>query len=73
MIVLYVDDIPAACNDATWLTSFKARLDAMFKIKDLGDLSQLLGMHISRDKFVRTISLDQSKYSSDIMAKHGMT
>jgi hypothetical protein len=34
-IALYVDDIPAGCNDATWLTSFKTRLGARFKIEDL--------------------------------------
>jgi hypothetical protein len=55
MIALYVDDIPTACNYAIWLTSFKARLGAMFKIKNLGDLSQLLGMHIIRDRSARTI------------------
>jgi hypothetical protein len=59
MIALYVNDIPAACNDASWLTSFKAKLGARFKIKDLGDLSQLLGMHITRDRSAPTISLDQ--------------
>jgi hypothetical protein len=37
---------PAACNDATWLASFKAQLGAWFKIKDLGNLSQLLGIEI---------------------------
>jgi hypothetical protein len=58
MIALYVDDIPAACNDATWLTSFKNQLGARFKIKDLGDLSQLLGMHITRNRSARTILLD---------------
>jgi hypothetical protein len=58
MIALYGDDIPAACNDAAWLASFKAQLGARFKIKDLGDLSQLLGMHITRDRSPRTISLD---------------
>jgi hypothetical protein len=26
MIAMYVDGIPAACNNTTWLTSFKARL-----------------------------------------------
>jgi hypothetical protein len=56
MIAMYVDDIPAACNDATRLTSFKARLGARFKIKDLGALSQLLSMHITRDRFARNIS-----------------
>jgi hypothetical protein len=49
MIAMYVDDIPTACNDTTWLTSFKARLGARFKIKDLGALSRFLGMHITRD------------------------
>jgi hypothetical protein len=73
MIALYVDDLPAGCNDATWLTSFKAQLCARFKIKDMGDLSQLLGMHITRDRSARAISLDQSKYLRDILAKYGMT
>jgi hypothetical protein len=36
-------------------------------------LSQLLGMHNTRDIFARTISLDESKYLSDILGKHGMT
>jgi hypothetical protein len=56
-----------------WLASFKAKLGERFKIKDLGDLSQLLGMHITRDRSARTISLDQSKYLRDIVAKYGMT
>jgi hypothetical protein len=55
MIALYVDDILKACNDAAWLTWFKAQLGARFKIKDLGSLSQLLGMHITRDRSARTI------------------
>jgi hypothetical protein len=73
MIAMYVDDIPAAHNDATWLASFKAQLGARFKMKDLGDLSQLLGVHITRDRSTRTISLDQSKYMRDILAKYGMS
>jgi hypothetical protein len=73
MIALYVDDIPAACNDAAWLASFKAQLGVRFKIRDLGDLSQLLGMHITRDRPARTVSMDQSKYLRDILAKYGMT
>jgi hypothetical protein len=62
-----------ACNDATWLASFKAQRGARFKIKDMGDLSQLLGMHITRNRSARTISLDQSKYMRDVLAKYGMT
>jgi hypothetical protein len=72
-IALYVDDIPAACNDAIWLASFKTQLGTRFKIKDLCDLSQLLGMHITRDRSARTVSMDMSKYLRDILAKYGVT
>jgi hypothetical protein len=70
MIALYVDDIPAACNDVAWMQAFKVTLGARFKIKDVGDLSQLLGMHITRDMYARTISMDQSQYVEVIMVKH---
>jgi hypothetical protein len=70
MIVLYVDDIPAACNYTSWLALFKARLGATFKIKGVGDLSQMLGMHITHDRPAHTISLDQSKYMKYNMANH---
>jgi hypothetical protein len=73
MIAMYVDDIPAACNGATWFASFKAQLGARFKINDMGDLSQLLGMHITRDRSARSISVDQSKYMRGILAKYGLT
>jgi hypothetical protein len=69
MVALYVDAIPEACSDVTWLTSLKTQLGARFKIKDLGDLSQLLGMRITRNRSARTISLDESKYLRDILAK----
>jgi hypothetical protein len=51
----------------------RSRLSSEDTIKDLGDLSQLLGMHITHDRSVRTISLDQSKYQRDILAKYSMT
>jgi hypothetical protein len=55
-----------------WSASFKARLGAIFKIKDLGDL-QLLGMRVTRNMMARIISMDMSKYMRDILAKYGMT
>jgi hypothetical protein len=51
----------------------QSTIGAIFKIKDLGDLSQLLGIHITRDRSARTISLDQFKYLRDTLAKYGMT
>jgi hypothetical protein len=59
MIALYLDDISVASKDTVWLTLFKARLGARFKIKDFGALSHLLGMHITCDMSALTISLDE--------------
>jgi hypothetical protein len=73
MIALYADDIPFACNDIAWMQTFKATLGARFKIKDLGVLSQVLGIHVIRDRSARTISLDHSKYVKDILIKHSMS
>jgi hypothetical protein len=53
--------------------AFKATVGARFKIKYLSDLSQLLGMHITRNRSARTMSMDQSKYVKDIMFKHNMS
>jgi hypothetical protein len=72
LIALDVDDIPTACNDTACMASFKAHLGAIFKIKNLGPISQLLGHHITRDRSARTISMDQSKYLRDIIDKHGI-
>jgi hypothetical protein len=76
MIALYAWTIfpqPAMMPHGLPLTSFKAQLGARFKIKDLGDLSQLMGMHITRDRSAGTMSLDESKYLRDILAKYGIT
>jgi hypothetical protein len=68
MIALFVGDIPAACNGTKWLVTFKAQLGANFKVNDLGELSLLMGMHTTRGKTARSISMNQSKYVKDIMS-----
>jgi hypothetical protein len=45
----------------------------MFKINDLGGLSQLLIMHVTRDMTACTISLDKFKNVKDILARRSMT
>jgi hypothetical protein len=72
MIALYVDDILVACNNTAWRVAFAALVRSMFDIKDQGDLSDIIGMHITRDRAARTISLDQSKYVRELLDKHDM-
>ena len=61
MIALYVDDIPVACNDTAWRVAFTALERSRFDIKDQGALSDIIGIHITRDRAARTISLDQGR------------
>jgi hypothetical protein len=36
-------------------------------------MSDIIGMHITRDRSARTISLDQGKYVRELLDKHDMT
>jgi hypothetical protein len=72
MIALYVDDIPLACNNTAWRVAFTALVRSRFDIKDQGELSDIIGMHITRDRAARTISLNQGKYVRELLEKHDM-
>jgi hypothetical protein len=72
MIALYVDDIHMACNNTAWRVAFTALVRSRFDIKDHGDLSDIIGMHITRDRAARTVSLDQGKYVRELLDKHDM-
>jgi hypothetical protein len=72
MIALYVDDIPLACNNTAWRVAFTAHVRSRFDIKDQGELSDIIGMHITRDRAARTISLSQGKYVRELLEKHDM-
>jgi hypothetical protein len=47
MIALYVDDIHVACNNIAWRVAFTALVQSQFDIKDQGELSDIIGMHIT--------------------------
>jgi hypothetical protein len=72
MLGAYVDDLPLACDNTTWVTQFKSTLGNRFKPKDHGELTHILGMHITRDRQARALSINRSQYMVDILDKHGM-
>jgi hypothetical protein len=71
MIGIYVDNLPLACNNFPWAVGFKRLMGKRFKIKDLDDLSKFLGMHITRDRAAKTISIDSSQYTTAMLDKRG--
>ena len=40
---------------------------------DLGDVSKVLGMNVTRDRENGTITIDQKDYTEDILERYGMT
>ena len=72
-LVLYVDDILLAATDREFMDNTKARLSALYKMRDLGQASSILGIRIERDRKRRTITLSQQSYIESVLDKYGFT
>jgi hypothetical protein len=67
IVPVHVDDLLLASNNKKALTQFKTELGKRFKIRDLGPVEQILGIHLERDRPNRTISLSQTRYIEDMI------
>lgn len=72
IIALYVDDFLIFSNDVSETTFLKNKLSAKFKIKDLGDVKQCLGMRINVNKNDGFITLDQENYINQLLSRFNM-
>ncbi|KAL0285238.1 UNVERIFIED_CONTAM: Retrovirus-related Pol polyprotein from transposon TNT 1-94 [Sesamum radiatum] len=61
-VVLYVDDILLIGNDVKMLGETKAWLSTQFSMKDLGEVSYILGIKIIRDISKRMLGMTQTSY-----------
>ena len=71
IITLYVDDITMVARDLETIHRDKEDLRKSYEMTDLGDLSWILGMHVTRDRSEGWISISQSKYSNDVLERFG--
>ena len=62
IVLVYVDDISITSPHKQQITWFKAEFAKRFKIKDLGELTHILGMTIERDRAKRTLTISQCSY-----------
>jgi hypothetical protein len=69
-LLVYVDDIVQASNDADVITQLISFLNNQFKLKDLGDLKFFLGLEVARTS--KGISLCQRKYTLEILEDTGL-
>ena len=72
MLVLasHVNDCTVTGSSTKLIRAFKAEISERFKITDLGPISWLLGMKVTRDREKRTISLSQESFIEAIITKY---
>ena len=71
ILAVYVDDLLLLGDDPAAIRCMKTLLGRHFKIKDLGEVKQILGVEIQRDRSKRLLSLSQSRYIREIYRDFG--
>ncbi|CAM9435336.1 unnamed protein product, partial [Sphacelaria rigidula] len=72
ILTLYMDDLLLVGADIQVIQSIKQKLVKWFKMTDMGDVSLVLGMQVTRDRQEKTITISQEKYTRSILEKFGM-
>jgi hypothetical protein len=72
ILVLYVDDILLVSSDKNMLYETKSFLSSNFDMKDLGDVSYVMGIEIHRDQTKGVLGLSQKSYIDIILKRYNM-
>ena len=72
LIAVYVDDLLIASNDISSMKQVKLEFCKHFKMKDLGEAKEFLGLRITRDLTKGTISINQTEYIDSVLKRFGM-
>ncbi|EEB88881.1 hypothetical protein MPER_13095 [Moniliophthora perniciosa FA553] len=72
IITSHVDDLGLFASSKSILDEFKSNFSKHVVISDKGEISQLLGMTVTRDRAARTISFNQSLYIDSIVERFSL-
>ncbi|CAI7864666.1 unnamed protein product, partial [Closterium sp. NIES-54] len=72
-ILVYVDDLVFATADTAGLAHVKSELQKRHTCTDLGELRSYLGLQITRDRALRTITLTQSHMVQQVLQRFNFT
>ena len=67
ILTLYVDDRVVVGGHIVVIETVKRKLTGKFKMTDMGDVSLVLGMHVTRDRGKKTLTISQEEYTKSIL------
>ena len=68
-MLVYVDDLAFAGDCPEMISDLRARLNADFKMTDMGQMSWFLGCEVVQDLDAGVTTLHQAKYIRDVLAR----
>ena len=71
-LTLYVDDFLLLGKYLTVLRRIKQKLMSRFSMTDMGDVSIVFGMGVTRDRENGTVAISQENYSKSLLERYGM-
>jgi hypothetical protein len=73
IVLLWVDDLIIAGNNLTEISKFKAAISKRFEMKDLGELTWILGMEVRRDRTQGVLEITQKAYIDQMLKRYRMS
>jgi len=73
IMIIYVDDLILASKNLKELNTIKQKLKSKFEILDLGQVTDILGIHVEREGETDCIKLSQEKYVENLLEKFNMS
>ena len=73
MLTLFVDDLLITGPSNASMAEVRRVLMEKFAVTDLGDVSQILGIEVKRDKAAGTIELSQGQYTRSVLKRFNMS
>ncbi|SOV09900.1 uncharacterized protein UDID_19572 [Ustilago sp. UG-2017a] len=70
IVVIYVDDTLVIAPRLETVLRVKKQIGQRWKMEDSGKVSHFLGIKISRNRVMRTMTIGQSGYIDQVLAKH---
>lgn len=72
-LMLYVNDLILLGSDKELFEQLKVQLMRSFQMSDMGNVSLVVDMEVSRNRETRTVvAISQENYAKAMIAKHGM-